>query len=76
MLRGAMGATTPSRNSAAKSRPRPGQKAVDLVLKRAGRARIGLGLEVGYEPKSLDIAQYASVPLIIALVLALVLQSS
>jgi hypothetical protein len=35
--------------------------------------RIGLGLEAGIEPKSLELAQYASLPLVIALVLALVL---
>jgi MFS family permease len=43
-----------------------------ILISRPG-ARIGLGLEAGYEPKSLDIAQYASLPLIVALVVALVL---
>jgi sulfite exporter TauE/SafE len=40
-----------------------------IMISRPG-ARIGLGLEAGIEPKSLDLAQYASLPLIIALVVA------
>jgi MFS family permease len=43
-----------------------------ILISRPG-ARIGLGLEAGYTPKSLEIAQYASIPLIIALVVAIVL---
>jgi len=43
-----------------------------ILISRPG-ARIGLGLAAGYEPKSLELAQYASVPLIVALVIALVL---
>jgi hypothetical protein len=43
-----------------------------ILISRPG-TRIGLGLEAGYQPKSLELAQYASVPLIAALVVALVL---
>jgi MFS family permease len=43
-----------------------------ILISRPG-VRIGLGLEAGIEPKSLELAQYASLPLVIALVLALVL---
>lgn len=43
-----------------------------ILISRPG-VRIGLGLEAGIEPKSLELAQYASLPLMIALVLALVL---
>jgi cyanate permease len=43
-----------------------------IMISRPG-VRIGLGLEAGIEPKSLALAQYASVPLLIALVIALAL---
>ena len=43
-----------------------------ILISRPG-VRIGLGLETGIEPKSLELVQYASLPLIIALVAALVL---
>jgi len=33
--------------------------------------RIGLGIDAGIEPKSLEIAQYAARPLMVAIVLAL-----
>jgi MFS family permease len=42
-----------------------------VLISRPG-VRIGLGIEQGYEPASLSIAQYASVPIIAAFVLALV----
>ena len=42
-----------------------------VLISRPG-VRIGLGLEAGIEPRSLDLAQYAGRPLIIALVVALV----
>jgi MFS family permease len=42
-----------------------------LLISRPGM-RIGMGIEAGYEPASLPLAQYASLPLIIACVLALV----
>jgi MFS family permease len=38
-----------------------------IMISRPG-VRIGLGLEAGIEPKSLELAQYASWPLIIALI--------
>jgi MFS family permease len=41
-----------------------------IMISRPG-VRIGLGLEAGVEPKSLELAQYASWPLLAALVLAL-----
>jgi MFS family permease len=43
-----------------------------ILISRPG-VRIGMGLEAGITPKSLELAQYASWPLIIALVVALVL---
>jgi MFS family permease len=43
-----------------------------IMISRPGE-RIGLGIEAGYEPKSLGLAQYASVPLLVALVIALAL---
>jgi hypothetical protein len=43
-----------------------------ILISRPG-VRIGMGLEAGITPKSLELAQYASRPLLIALVLALVL---
>jgi uncharacterized membrane-anchored protein YitT (DUF2179 family) len=43
-----------------------------VLISRPG-VRIGLGLEAGLEPKSLAMAQYASVPLVAALVIAFVL---
>lgn len=43
-----------------------------VLISRPG-VRIGLGLEAGYEPASLPLAQYASLPIIIACVLALVI---
>ena len=33
--------------------------------------RIGLGIDAGIEPKSVEIAQYAARPLMVAIVLAL-----
>lgn len=42
-----------------------------LMISRPGM-RIGLGIEAGIEPKSLALAQYASVPLTVALAVALV----
>jgi MFS family permease len=43
-----------------------------IMISRPG-VRIGIGLEAGMEPKSLELAQYASVPLLVSLVLAVVL---
>jgi MFS family permease len=43
-----------------------------VMISRPGE-RIGLGIEAGFEPKSLGLAQYASVPLLVALVIALAL---
>jgi MFS family permease len=43
-----------------------------IMISRPG-ARIGLGIEAGIEPKSLALAQYASWPLLIALVIAIAL---
>jgi len=43
-----------------------------VLISRPG-VRIGLGLDAGIEPKSLDLAQYAGRPLLIALVIAIVL---
>jgi len=43
-----------------------------VLISRPG-VRIGMGIEAGYTPKSLDLAQYASLPLIIACALAIVL---
>jgi MFS family permease len=43
-----------------------------ILISRPG-IRIGLGLEAGYTPKSLEIAQYASLPLITALFVAIAL---
>lgn len=43
-----------------------------ILISRPG-VRIGLGLETGLQPASLPLAQYASVPLIVACVLALVI---
>lgn len=41
-----------------------------IMISRPG-ARIGLGIDAGIEPKSLEIAQYAARPLMVAIVLAL-----
>ena len=43
-----------------------------IMISRPG-VRIGMGIEAGIEPKSLEIAQYASWPLLAALVIALAL---
>ena len=43
-----------------------------IMISRPG-VRIGWGLEAGIEPKSLELAQYASLPLLLALVFALAL---
>ena len=43
-----------------------------ILISRPG-VRIGLGIDAGIEPKSIDLAQYASWPLLVALVIALVL---
>jgi MFS family permease len=43
-----------------------------IMISRPG-VRIGWGLEAGIEPKSLELAQYASLPLLIVLVIALAL---
>jgi hypothetical protein len=43
-----------------------------ILISRPG-VRIGLGLEAGIEPKSLALAQYASWPLLAALVIGLAL---
>ena len=43
-----------------------------IAISRPG-VRIGLGIEAGLEPKSLEIAQYASLPLVVALVIAVAL---
>ena len=43
-----------------------------IMISRPGE-RIGLGLEAGIEPKSLEIAQYASLPLLVAMVIAVAL---
>jgi hypothetical protein len=43
-----------------------------IMISRPG-VRIGLGLDAGIEPKSLELAQYASWPLLAALVIALAL---
>jgi hypothetical protein len=43
-----------------------------IMISRPG-VRIGMGIEAGIEPKSLDLAQYASLPLLVALTLAVVL---
>jgi MFS family permease len=43
-----------------------------IMISRPGM-RIGAGIEAGLEPKSLELAQYASVPLLVALALAVVL---
>lgn len=43
-----------------------------ILISRPG-VRIGLGLEAGYQPESLPLAQYASLPLIVACVGALVI---
>jgi MFS family permease len=41
-----------------------------IMISRPG-VRIGLGIETGIEPKSLEIAQYASRPLMLAIIVAL-----
>jgi hypothetical protein len=41
-----------------------------IMISRPG-VRIGLGLEAGIEPKSLELAQYAARPLMVAIVVAL-----
>ena len=43
-----------------------------VLISRPG-VRIGLGLEAGYEPASLSLAQYASIPVLIACALALLI---
>jgi len=43
-----------------------------IMISRPG-VRIGWGLEAGIEPRSLELAQYASLPLLIALVIAVAL---
>ena len=43
-----------------------------ILISRPG-ARIGLGLDTGIEPRSLELAQYASWPLLVALAIALAL---
>ena len=43
-----------------------------IMISRPG-VRIGVGIEAGIEPRSLEIAQYASWPLLAALVVALAL---
>ena len=43
-----------------------------IMISRPG-VRIGLGIEAGIEPRSLELAQYASLPLVIALVVAVAL---
>jgi MFS family permease len=43
-----------------------------ILISRPG-VRIGWGIEAGIEPKSLELAQYASLPITIALVLALII---
>ena len=43
-----------------------------ILISRPG-VRIGWGLEAGIEPKSLELAQYAGLPITVALVLALVI---
>lgn len=43
-----------------------------ILMSRPG-VRIGWGLDAGLEPKSLDLAQYAGLPITIALILALAL---
>jgi MFS family permease len=43
-----------------------------IMISRPG-VRIGLGIEAGIEPKSLELAQYAAWPLMLAIVVALVI---
>ncbi len=43
-----------------------------IMISRPG-VRIGWGLEAGIEPKSLELAQYASLPLLVALAIAIAL---
>jgi uncharacterized membrane-anchored protein YitT (DUF2179 family) len=43
-----------------------------ILISRPG-ARIGLGIDAGLEPRSLELAQYASRPLIGALIIAIVI---
>jgi hypothetical protein len=43
-----------------------------IMISRPG-VRIGLGLDAGMEPKSLELAQYASRPLMVAIVIALII---
>jgi MFS family permease len=43
-----------------------------IMISRPG-VRIGMGLEAGIEPKSLELAQYASLPLLVALAVAIAL---
>jgi MFS family permease len=43
-----------------------------IMISRPG-VRIGMGLEAGIEPKSLELAQYASLPLLIVLAIAIAL---
>lgn len=43
-----------------------------ILMSRPG-VRIGWGIDAGIEPKSLDLAQYAGLPITIALILALVI---
>ena len=41
-----------------------------IMISRPG-VRIGLGIDAGIEPKSLELAQYAARPLMLAIVVAL-----
>src|SRR5690606_38738355 len=43
-----------------------------ILISRPG-IRIGLGVDAGYEPASLELAQYASVPILVACALAVVI---
>jgi MFS family permease len=43
-----------------------------IMMSRPG-VRIGMGLEAGIEPKSLELAQYASLPLLVVLAIAIAL---
>ena len=45
-----------------------------IMISRPG-VRIGLGIDAGIEPKSLELAQYASRPLMLAIVVALAIAS-
>jgi hypothetical protein len=49
---------------------------VGVILSSRPGVRIGLGIDTGIEPKSLELAQYASWPLLAVLAIALVLALS